>query len=270
MGRASLDLLQCLQCGHRRASVPETGLLPVVDYDDPAYFTKKEPGRRDRGYHDYFGSESVDREAAAQAIELIVSDLWSTKQTSAYRQVLDLGCGGGYLTRRFSHRPGVRSVGVDSSALAIRWASQFESAASFVCSDVEAFLDDAQCGSWDIVVLVDALEHFHRPARILASAARQLATPGLLFVVVPNAAGEFAELQGADYIHFTVDHVSHFSETSLRFAFESRGVDVEVGSFADLVTTLPHDWFPAFTSKYRKERDHLWAACWRESDTPRR
>jgi len=98
------------------------------------------------------------------------------------RNVIDLGCGGGLLSKFFVDA-GARVVGLDVSGASLRVA-QKRLAAGFAQGDVQRapFADE----SADIVLLSDVLEHVERPAEAVAEAARILRPGGKCFVSTLN------------------------------------------------------------------------------------
>lgn len=98
------------------------------------------------------------------------------------RIVVDLGCGGGLLSKHFVDA-GAHVTGLDVSPASLH-AAQRRLAAEFVCGDARRapFAD----GSADIVLLSDVLEHVERPAEALAEAARILRRGGACFVSTLN------------------------------------------------------------------------------------
>ncbi len=98
------------------------------------------------------------------------------------RTVIDLGCGGGLLSKFFVDA-GARVAGIDVSRASLRVA-QKRLAAGFAQGDVQRapFADE----SADIVLLSDVLEHVDRPADAVAEAARILRSGGKCFVSTLN------------------------------------------------------------------------------------
>ncbi|HLM04149.1 MAG TPA: bifunctional 2-polyprenyl-6-hydroxyphenol methylase/3-demethylubiquinol 3-O-methyltransferase UbiG [Blastococcus sp.] len=95
-------------------------------------------------------------------------------------QVLDIGCGGGFLTEEFA-RMGCRAVGVDPSTVSIETARRHAAASRL---DVEYRLGrgedlPAQDSEFDLVLCCDVLEHVNDVDRVLAETARVLKPGGL-------------------------------------------------------------------------------------------
>jgi len=97
-------------------------------------------------------------------------------------RILDIGCGNGYLTRRWAREGASRSVGVDRSAASLRFARRREmrrpSGAEFVRRD-SADLTGFGSGSFDLVAahmslmdIADAAATIREVRRVLAAGGR--------------------------------------------------------------------------------------------------
>lgn len=96
--------------------------------------------------------------------------------------VVDLGCGGGLLSKFFVDG-GARVFGIDVSHASVRVASE-RLAAGFARGD--ALRAPFANGVADVVVLSDVLEHVEEPAAAVAQAARVLKSGGTCFVSTLN------------------------------------------------------------------------------------
>lgn len=96
-------------------------------------------------------------------------------------RVLDIGCGNGYLTRRFMRQGATRAVGVDASIASIRLARAREarrrSGAEFVHGDA-ARLSRFAAGSFDRVVANMSLMDIRDAAATIREAGRVLVPDG--------------------------------------------------------------------------------------------
>ena len=112
---------------------------------------------------------------------------WVVKQIRAHFsggeaqvRVLDVGCGGGFLSNHLS-KEGFPVDGLDASADSLAVATQHDSTgkARYTRGDALAlpFADE----SFDVVCAMDFLEHVEDPARVVAEAARVLRPRGLFF-----------------------------------------------------------------------------------------
>lgn len=102
------------------------------------------------------------------------------KHLGANRRVLDIGCGGGFLTNTLA-QAGHDAFGIDLSlnSLKVAKAQDRTGKAHFIRADALhlPFLDH----SFDAVCAMDLLEHVEKPALVIAEAARVLKKGGLFF-----------------------------------------------------------------------------------------
>jgi len=102
------------------------------------------------------------------------------------RSVLDVGCGGGFITHSLS-AAGFQATGVDYSSLALMAAvAQDHTVRGGQYSVADAHRLPFADGKFDGVVLSEVLEHVEDPASVLEEAARVLAPGGVMVVTGPN------------------------------------------------------------------------------------
>jgi 2-polyprenyl-6-hydroxyphenyl methylase/3-demethylubiquinone-9 3-methyltransferase len=95
-------------------------------------------------------------------------------------KVLDVGCGGGFLSNYLAvHGHAVTGLDASPGALAIAALHDHTGTVSYRCGDALALPFAA--ASFDAVCAMDFLEHVEDPERVIAEAARVLAPGGLLF-----------------------------------------------------------------------------------------
>lgn len=119
------------------------------------------------------------------------------------REVLDLGCGGGFMAEALAER-GARVTGLDPATRAIAAAREHAAARGLeiryhVGSGEKMDYPDA---SFDAVVCVDVLEHVRDLDRVLANVARVLRPGGRLFfdTINRNALSRFAAITMAERV----------------------------------------------------------------------
>jgi 2-polyprenyl-6-hydroxyphenyl methylase/3-demethylubiquinone-9 3-methyltransferase len=95
-------------------------------------------------------------------------------------RVLDVGCGGGFLSNRLA-REGHAVTGVDRSASSLHVARRYDATGRVAYSVADALALPFADGAFDVVAAMDFLEHVEQPARVVAEAARVLAPGGLFF-----------------------------------------------------------------------------------------
>jgi 2-polyprenyl-6-hydroxyphenyl methylase/3-demethylubiquinone-9 3-methyltransferase len=99
---------------------------------------------------------------------------------SASCRVLDLGCGGGFLSNYLAER-GHRVTGIDTTAENLRVARANDRSRTVIYELGDARALPFARHSFDVVCAMDLLEHVEDPARVIAEASRVL-RPGGLFV----------------------------------------------------------------------------------------
>lgn len=101
------------------------------------------------------------------------------------RDVLDIGCGGGFLSNPLA-RAGYRVTGLDQSPEALEIAAKYDTAGTVDYVVGDAYRLPFPDGSFDAVAAMDFLEHVEEPARVIAEASRVLRPGGLFFFYTFN------------------------------------------------------------------------------------
>ena len=145
-------------------------------------------------------------------------------------RICDLGCGNGYLAGKLAAL-GYDVTGVDASPSGIEIARHTYAQAKFIFAAVDGSLpQDAQAGTFDLVVSSDVIEHLYRPADLLEAAARVLKPKGQILIGTPyhgylkNLA---LGLSGRMDAHFCVlddgGHIKFFSVKTLSTLLKQQG-----------------------------------------------
>jgi len=135
-------------------------------------------------------------------------------------QVLDLGCGTGYLLAWLSTQKHLRVVGVDSSESQVKISTAELPAVRVECDDAVAFLHRHR-EAFAAVFCLDVLEHIADDDLLeWLTAAHGALMPGGYFVCkVPNA----ANLTAAQLRFIDITHVRSFTASSMEQAIEAAG-----------------------------------------------
>ncbi len=143
------------------------------------------------------------------------------------RRLLEVGCGTGDFIA-FSQEHGFNSVGTEPSPEAAqRAASQGLIVHNLT---LEKFVAQSGAANFDVVVMINVLEHVPDPVRTLQECQQVLVPGGILCVRVPN---DFTEMQtaakkkiGGDPWWIAVpDHINYFNFASLRQTLNRVGFD---------------------------------------------
>jgi 2-polyprenyl-6-hydroxyphenyl methylase / 3-demethylubiquinone-9 3-methyltransferase len=96
------------------------------------------------------------------------------------RDILDIGCGGGFLSNHLASR-GHRVTGLDASRDALAVAARYDRTGGVQYRHGDALALPFADASFDVVCAMDFLEHVERPDQVIAEAARVLKPSGLFF-----------------------------------------------------------------------------------------
>jgi SAM-dependent methyltransferase len=133
-----------------------------------------------------------------------------TRHFPADAQLLDIGCGTGWLAEHFAHY-----TGIDGSGEAVEIA--VGEGRNVVRGDVDDRLPFAE-EAFDAVVMKDLLEHVTDPVALVREARRVLRPGGLVFASSPDA---------QRWVWDDYTHRRPFSRKSLHLLFADHGFDVE-------------------------------------------
>ena len=147
-------------------------------------------------------------------------------------RLLDVGCFTGHLLNaaRLSFDP----EGVEPS----RWAAGV-ARERMKLSVTEGTLSDvaAPAASYDVITMVDVIEHFSDPAAALRKARALLKPDGLLYLVTPNIRSLSARLLGRWWWGLRSAHLVYFSPETLTRMLNACGFEVvEMRSYGRLFT----------------------------------
>lgn len=164
----------------------------------------------------------------------------SRRQAPSARTLLDVGAGVGLLVAE-ARRDGLDAIGVEPSHALVAAARRINSVKLLQ----GVFPHPDLVGQrFDIVCLIDIIEHVPRPVEMLQACARALSPGGVVVIVTPDVESIPARLLGRRWWHFRIAHVGYFSRSSLTRAMRVAGLE-------------PVRWFRAkwfFRTQYLADR----------------
>jgi SAM-dependent methyltransferase len=133
-----------------------------------------------------------------------------TRHFSSEAQLLDIGCGTGWLAEHFSHY-----TGIDGSAEAVATAAELgRNVTRHDVAERLPFSDE----SFDAVVMKDLLEHVDDPVALVTEARRVLRPAGRVFASSPDA---------QRWVWDDYTHRRPFTRKAFRLLFTDQGFEVE-------------------------------------------
>lgn len=200
-------LRRCGDCGLAwRREFPEAAALAALYGDD---------------YFERWGIDSPATRAEIRAMKEATYRpfLQQIRRHQPGGRLLDLGCALGFLLS-VARDAGFDAYGLDLNQSAIADARHEHG------ERVHAgLLDDAAFPGirFDVVTLIDVLEHVPDPGTLLDALAARLAPGGLVAAVLPDAGSAVARLFGTRWPHYNAEHLFTWSAASLRRYLAERG-----------------------------------------------
>jgi 2-polyprenyl-3-methyl-5-hydroxy-6-metoxy-1,4-benzoquinol methylase len=233
----------CWLCGSRRARVRfrSTILSPPVAADfkvtdahygrtgrilrcDACGFLFVDPLPTDllRAYADLEDQDyEADADARVRNFAPILDRLRELRP--AARSLLDIGAGTGILCEA-ARGLGFDAVGVEPSRWAVATAKRRRGLDLLEGTFPHPALAQRR---FDVVSLVDVIEHVADPVALLRATRGALAEGGLVVVVTPDIGSLAARLLGQRWWHCRLAHVGYFSEETMRAALAQAGLRAE-------------------------------------------
>jgi SAM-dependent methyltransferase len=194
------------------------GRTETSDFDPQAFYTSAYfTGGRSDGYADYPAAEQILRQEFARTAKFI-----STLQPGG--RLLDIGCAYGFFlleARRYYDVAGIE--------LADEAAEHCRRSGLDVLSGIADPATMARLGTFDVITLLDVIEHLPSPRETLALCTQHLAPAGIIVITTGDFGSAAARLMGASWRLMTPpQHLWFFTTESMcRFA-ASTGFEMEL------------------------------------------
>jgi SAM-dependent methyltransferase len=234
-------IVGCLACGFRFADpLPAPALLSYYEACEDPEYAEEEEGR-------------------ALSFRHVVKECRSLMPEA--RTLLDVGAGTG-LFCRVAREEGLEAWGVEPSEWAVKQARVRDGVTILRGSIPHPGLIGRK---FDIVSLMDVLEHVSTPLEILSDAAEALNPGGFLVIVTPDTRSLSARLLGRRWWHYRLAHVGYFDSATLARALRRSGLEpvawksharsFSVGYLLKrLECYLPTGWLRALVARSRRGR----------------
>lgn len=179
---------------------------------------------------EYFQSTRERRELAYKDLIRRLPE-WLGREVGT---LLDIGCGDGALLE-MARQAKIESVGTEISEDLRRAVQSRIGKDAIVCAD----LTRLPAHQYDVVTLINVLEHLPNPYETLEAASRLLTPGGVLLVHVPNLGGLPARLRGASWHHIDpLTHLYYFTARTLQALVARAGLK-PVGRFSLITARGP-------------------------------
>jgi SAM-dependent methyltransferase len=148
---------------------------------------------------------------------------------------LDIGCGRGEVVRAASER-GWEAEGCDLSEDFVRYAREVNGVKAQAATLEQIHYPEA---SFDVVTMVEVIEHLYDPAETVKELGRVVRPGGLVYISTPNEESVYQTLgnlyykaRGLDWVvnlcpTWNLYHIQGFSPRSLRYLLERNDFQVE-------------------------------------------
>jgi len=136
--------------------------------------------------------------------------------------VLDIGAGSGLLVAE-ARSQGLDATGVEPSRALVEVARAQNGVQILVGTFPHPQLAERR---FDVIFLVDVIEHVGNPLQLLRSCAKALNSQGVVVMVTPDVLSFTARIAGERWWHFRPAHVGYFSRRSLATITRRAGLTV--------------------------------------------
>lgn len=164
----------------------------------------------DEGYHD----SKVQRQLQFQKLLSVIA-----KHKRSGR-LLDIGAGCGILVEQ-ACKMGYQAQGIDPCASLVKQAQKLS-----IPVIQGVFPDERLESKFDIITLIDVLEHVNEPMQLLQDIADTLADDAIAVIVTPDVGSIAAKLFANKWWHYRIAHIGYFNKQTLNAAVNQAGLEV--------------------------------------------
>jgi len=131
---------------------------------------------------------------------------------------LDVGCSKGFLSYFFK-KHNFDAYGIDLSSKACSFARKI--GVNAIASDLLNYNPNKK---FDVITIIDLIEHVDEPQKVLKKANSLLKKGGLLIVSTPNIKSFYSKISKSNWAGFDLPfHIIYFSKDSLSFGLKNAG-----------------------------------------------
>ncbi|MBI9079578.1 MAG: class I SAM-dependent methyltransferase [Pseudodesulfovibrio sp.] len=134
-------------------------------------------------------------------------------------RLLDVGAGSGILVEQ-ALKMGFEAEGVEPS----RWLVEKALERKLIVHNA-IFPSEKITSKYEVITLVDIIEHVDNPVEVLCAARNLLTKDGIGVVVTPDVDSFFARLLKRKWWHYRIAHVNYFSLCTINMALRQAGLE---------------------------------------------
>ena len=163
--------------------------------------------------NDYLRLHAANRDNSLAERRAHMAEMRRYFQLPEHARLLDVGCALGFMLQE-AKAAGWEAIGIETSGFAAEYASQHTE-----CQVYQGTLQQVALPSesFDVVTLMDVLEHIAEPLDLMREIYRVLRPGGIVYVVTPNFGSFFVRLYGPQsYAVWPDQHVVYFRRGSIK------------------------------------------------------
>lgn len=150
----------------------------------------------------------------------------------SYNKSLDIGCGSGLFVEIFADN-GFDAYGVEPSKSLAKYCKAKN--LKVTNGTIEDLPLDVK---FDIITLVDVIEHVTDPKSLVKEAVKHLKINGILCILTPRVDSYARKVLGLNWWHYRIAHVGYFTKRNL--------TELLTDSGTDLIHSFSPSWFFSF------------------------
>lgn len=150
-------------------------------------------------------------------------------------KLLDVGCAYGYFLE-VANRSGLKATGIELDKYIAKKAAK-QSGSNVLCGDFEKM--KIKKGSFDVITMLDTIEHFQNPDAYIKKAYQSLKNGGIVTIETGNIEALLPRIQKNKWRLITPPtHLYYFSPKTLALLLEMHGFKVKVINNVGFYRTL--------------------------------
>lgn len=214
------DLYKCCHCSFIQSTMSKNVIKQYEELEDQQY-------------------ENTRKERCLQQKKIL--ELITQFKNSG--RLLDIGAGSGMLVEE-AEKIGFTAEGIEPS----RWLQE-----QAIKRNLNVHLGAYPCHDlnppYDVITLVDIIEHVPNPLEILSQVRDHLKNDGIGLLITPDASSIFAKLFGMKWWHYRVAHIGYFNKRNLLTALELTGLEP--------ISVLRPSWYFSLEYLYQRLSNYL-------------